>query len=644
MNKTDQCFTKAEREIMRLIAATVIPPGNFLPGGGAPAIERLEIYLSKQPPAGTRLLKSLIWAVEMGALPGYRRPFRKLKADKRLEYLKGMKDNNFLTKNMLRALTTVIKISHFDDGAIFEAIGCEFTPEPIEEKPPRWMAQVVDGGTLERDETVEAEVVVVGTGAGGAVVARELAAKGHAVVMLEEGQYYTRKDFTDNRTEQVEKMYRSKGLIFTMGNTPILLPLGRCVGGTTTINSGTCFRIPDWILEKWQKEFGLSMLTEAELEPYYRRVEQTIQVEEARPEVLGGMARVLARGSDKLGYRHGPLKRNAPECEAKGYCCFGCPTDAKRSTNVSYVPDALKRGAMLYTGAKAERILLENGRATGIQARCKQADGSSRRLTIKAKVVIAACGTLHTPLLLKQSGIGRKNRVLGGNLSIHPASSVFALFDERIEAWNGIPQGYAVEEFHRQGILIEGAYAPMDYVTLAIPMIGPRFTEMIEAYGNMANFGFMISDSSRGRVHTSVKGQLIITYNLNRQDVRLMHQAVIRLAEIYLAAGARKIFPLVQGFEELETEADLARLRNAHIKAHHLDISAFHPLGTARMGLKPSDSVVNTNHEVHETANLFICDGSVVPSSVAVNPQVAIMTLATRAAEFIDHRIHSLPA
>src|SRR5437899_2072643 len=233
---------------------------------------------------------------------------------------------------------------------------------------------------LDSDDTVECDVVVIGTGAGGAVVAKELAEKGHAVVLLEEGDYNTRADFSGHAADMQRKLYRDMGATLSIGNAVIPIPLGRTVGGSTAINSGTCYRTPARVLSHWVDEFGLDDLAPDKMAPLFDRVESVLGVAPAEPKYLGGVARVIARGCDALGYAHSPLRRNAPECDGQGVCCFGCPTDAKRSTNVSYVPMALKAGASLYTGLRAERVLVDRGRAVGVLAHGRGADGEKRTL------------------------------------------------------------------------------------------------------------------------------------------------------------------------------------------------------------------------------------------------------------------------
>ena len=221
---------------------------------------------------------------------------------------------------------------------------------------------------------------------------------------------------------------------------------------------------------------------------------------------------------------------------------------------------------------------------------------------------------------------------LGRNLSIHPALAVMAMFDEKIDGGNAIPQGYAIEQFHDEGILFEGAFAPLDLAAASLTMIGPKFVELLERYDRLACFGVMIEDVSRGRVRRGPGGRPLITYSLVDHDVARLKRAVEILGRVYFAAGAATVYPLVHGFDTLSSLDDLERLRRAKLKARDFEITAYHPLGTARMGRDPARSVVGPDHQVHDTRGCYIADGSVVPSSPAVNPQVTIMVLATRAA------------
>ena len=500
-----------------------------------------------------------------------------------------------------------------------------------EAKPAYMRDRVHAGEALGGDTALECDVVVVGTGAGGAVVGRELAEAGLAVVFVEEGRYFERGDFTGRAFDMQQKLYRRGGGTFSLGNVGIPIPLGQTVGGTTTVNSGTCYRTPDRVLREWQRDLGLSELGPDQLGPYFDRVERVLGVEHAKAALLGGNGRVIARGCDALGFtRHGPLKRNAPACDGQGVCVFGCPTDAKRSTNVSYIPLALRAGAELFSNAKMTRILVEGGRAVGVVA--KTADGST--LTIRARSVVIACGSIMTPIVLGQQGLANRSGQLGKNLSIHPACGALAEFEEQILGWKGIPQGYGIEDLHEEGILFEGAMLPLEMSLTVTNLIGPELVRLAESFDHVASFGFLVEDHSRGSV-TSVLGQPVIRYSLGDHDVAHIKRGVDVLAQVFFAAGAHRIHTPIAGFDVLESADDLAKLRRATIRARDLDVSAYHPLGTARMGVDPSRSVVDQNHQCHDTRGLYVVDGASVPSSLGVNPQVTIMAMATRAAEKI---------
>jgi choline dehydrogenase-like flavoprotein len=432
-----------------------------------------------------------------------------------------------------------------------------------------------------------------------------------------------------------QKMYRRAGATFSVGNVPIPIPLGQTVGGSTTVNSGTCYRTPDRVLRKWQRELGLHDLGPDEMAPRFERVEGVLGVERAKAELMGGNGRVIARGCDALGFKkHGPLRRNAPACDGQGVCCFGCPTDAKRSTNVSYIPLALKAGAELFTGAKLSRVIVDGGRARGVVARTE----AGHTITVRARAVVIACGSIMTPLVLAHQGLGNASGQLGRNLSIHPACGALAQFDEPILPWQGIPQGYAVEELHDEGILYEGAMVPLEVTMGWVQLIGPQLVAMAEGFDKVASFGFLVEDTSRGRV-SSIAGQPVIQYWLSDRDVAHVKRGLDVLAQIYFAAGARVVHLPVAGFDVIESPAQLAELRRAKVRAWDLDLSAYHPLGTARMGVDAGTSVVGPDHELHDVAALYVVDGAAVPTALGVNPQVTIMALATRAAEKIAHAL-----
>jgi len=512
------------------------------------------------------------------------RSFARASADKQLRILQSWRKGDAVRRLALRAVVSPLKIAHFDSPELYRQLGCVYDSSVKAEVKPAYMRDRVHrGDKLGGDLAVECDVVVIGTGAGGAVVGRELAEAGLAVVFVEEGHYFDRSQFTGRSFDMQQRLYRRGGSTFSVGNVAIPIPIGQSVGGTTTVNSGTCYRTPERVLEHWRTELGLGELGADAMAPYFDRVEAVLGVEPAKRELLGGNGRVIARDCRELGFtKHGPLRRNAPACDGQGVCCFGCPTDAKRSTNVSYIPLALRAGAELFTGAKMTRVIVEGGQARGIVAHTP--DGTT--LTVRARSVVIACGTLTTPLVLGAQQLGTASGQLGKNLSIHPAAGALAEFDEQILPWNGIPQGYAIEDLHDEGILFEGAMVPLELSMSMTQLIGPDLVRLAESFDHVASFGFMVSDTSRGQV-TELMGQPVIRYWLGDADIAHIKRALDVLAQIFFAAGARRVHFPIAGFDVMESLADLAAMRRAKVNAWDLDLSAYHPLGTARMGRDP---------------------------------------------------------
>lgn len=619
------------------VAETALPAGKFIPGANAQTVEKVEAFIEKLPSQLSFGLKGLLRGLDAASWLGERRPFVRVKPEKRLALLDSWRTGDVLRRLMLRALVSPLKIAHFDNPGIYKQLGCVYDVEKAkgEAKPAYMRDRVHRADELGGDLALECDVVVVGTGAGGAVVGRELAEAGLAVVFVEEGHYYDRTQFTGRAFEMQQKLYRRGGSTFSVGNVGIPIPIGQSVGGTTTINSGTCYRTPDRVLRDWQRDLGLDELGPEHLGSYFDRVESVLQVEQARADLLGGNGRVIARGCDALGFtRHGPLKRNAPACDGQGICCWGCPTDAKRSTNVSYIPLALRAGAELFAGAKMTRIIVEGGKARGVVATTAQ----GHVITVRARSVVIACGSIMTPIVLGQQGLGARSGQLGKNLSIHPACGAIAEFGEQITPWKGIPQGYSIEELHEEGILYEGASVPLEMAMNVTQLIGPELIRLAENFDHVASFGFMVEDTSRGSVR-EVMGQPVIQYWLQDKDVAHIKRGVDVLAQVFFAAGADRVHTPIAGFDVLESGDDLAKLRRANIRPWDLDLSAYHPLGTARMGTDAASSVVDANHEMHDVPGLYVVDGSAVPTALGVNPQVTIMALATRAAEKIAGKL-----
>ncbi|HEY2516058.1 MAG TPA: GMC family oxidoreductase [Polyangiaceae bacterium] len=625
-----------EARIAAALAAAAMPAGRVLEGGGPETVLKLERWLDGTAAAQVKGIRALFWAAEALAVTSAGLPFSALSRERAEQLLVAWQASSSpLRRAFVRALLTPLKAAHFDDPRMFAHVGCSRgDAAPRVDEPERWMRQVTDGRAAEEDLDLECEVVVIGTGAGGAACAYELASRGRAVLMLEEGDYHRRSAFTSRASETFKKLYRDQAMSFALGNVGTPVWTGKAVGGSTVINSGTCYRAPEPVFRAWREELGLGWFSSDSMGPYYERVEQMLRVAPAKFELTGGVGRVIARGASSLGMSHHTLVRNAPDCDGQGVCCFGCPTGAKRSTDVSYVPEALLRGAQLVTAAHVEGVDVVDARARGVHGTL----GNGRRFRVKADAVIVAGGSLMTPLLLARGGLV-KSPMLGRNLSIHPATKVMAVFDETIDMSRGIPQGYAIDSFAEEGIMFEGASTPLDVTAIAVPWAGRRFMDLMEGYKNVATFGFMIKDSSRGSVRRGPGGGPLLTYNMNAEDARKMQRGLSILCEVFLAAGARRVLPFVAGFDEVRNATDLAKLRRAKLSPSDVEVTAFHPLGTCRIGSHRKESVLDPDHEVHGIERLYVADGSTVPTSLGVNPQMTIMAMALRVAEIVDARL-----
>lgn len=456
-----------------------------------------------------------------------------------------------------------------------------------------------------------ADVCVIGAGAGGAVVAAELAEGGARVIVLEEGPEHRADNFTARPPEMMARLYAAGAETATIGNPPIPLPLGHGLGGTTVINSGTCFRTPEHVLDKWSERHGLELDRQA-LDACFERVEQSLSIGEVTPELAGGNAAVARRGAERLGWSHGYLRRNAKGCVGSGVCAFGCPTSAKQHTGITYMPRARAAGAVVMTGVTARRILPTGHGVTQVQTAAGH--------TISAATVVVAAGAINTPVLLARSGLGAGSGQLGRNLSLHPAAAAFGVMPEVVDMARGVPQSFYIDEFAPEGIMFETVAGPPGYVAMTLPLGGARHAEVMAQYRHLAQLGVMVSDESRGRV-ASLLGRPLIRYDLSKRDLHRFRKAIGYLEQVLTAAGAREVIPPLTR----AVTADMASPRD-------LRLAAFHPLGTARADARPKLGVVSQDLELHGTPGVYVADGSVVPTALGVNPQLTIMALATRLA------------
>lgn len=615
-----------------LALAQAIIPGSrrVLPADEGTAIAVHEILAHVHPRAPS-VWKHALTALSTAAVLRTGRPFHALDRERQQRLLEQWERDPAL-RAPLGLVALIYKFVHFDRLRVYEKLGGRLNVvEKLEQ--PRWLGQVSRGVDWVGKEDIEAEVVVVGTGAGGAVVGRELAERGFAVVFVEEGEHVRRDRFDGSSRNAHLNFYRAA---VSLGNSPMPVFIGRLVGGSTAVNGGTCFDTPPWVLEGWCEALETDALAPEAMAAHFERVRGILGVAPAEPRLVGPVGDIIRRGAEAFGWSHGPILRNAPGCDGKGFCDFGCRTDARRSTNISYVPAALERGSMLISELTAERVLLEGRRAVGLK--CRARGGGEVR--IRAPTVILAGGAVPTPMFLLAQGICNESGQVGKNLSLHPSTGVSALMDERVDGMGHIPQGYCLDEFKREGLLITGAQPDYNFGPVILPVTGERLMRRMEQLEHIASFGVLIRDGdSRGRVRLGPGGQPLITYRLSERDAARLQDGVLRTAEMVRAAGAKEIYPSTSPPTELRSETDFRRFRDRRVAPGEFLLTSYHPLGTCRMGRDPKTSVVGLDHETHDVKGLYIVDGSTVPGPLGVNPQITIMALATRAAERIADRI-----
>jgi choline dehydrogenase-like flavoprotein len=623
-----------QRATLAALAETVIVPGEKTPAPSSETVANAEAQLSAVTPLVRAGFGAALTALDVLAITRHGRRFRALSPARRRALV-----SRRPVRLLAEALAGPVAVGHFSRREYLDRVGMPTYQVSDHEPRPGWMVNVATpddllAGSSPTGERVACDVVVVGTGAGGGAVAARLAEQGLAVVMVEEGGYATRADFAGSLEGRVQRFWRDGGFNLALGNSTIAVPTGKLVGGTTAINSGTALRTPDGVLAEWRALGFPSDFTPESFGTYVDLVADELQISEPDPRFLGRVADVIAKGAAELGCDHGPLPRNAQGCDGQGVCVFGCPTDAKRSANLTWVPRALKAGAQLFTGMAVTRVLMNGSTAVGVLAEGHDSRGAPRRLEIQAGAVVLATGSLVTPNLLRRNGI--QLPWVGRNLSIHPAFGAFALMPEADgQPWRAVPQGYQVSGLHDDLVSYEGVVVGPSMASAALPFLGEELTRWMDSWDRVEQFGLMVRDTGVGSVHEGPGGRTLLRYDVTPRVLQAFKAGATGLAELFLRGGADEVVVPVRGVGPLRTVAEARALLERPLKARDFTAMGFHPLGTARMGTSDRTSVVDFEHRVHGTRGLYVADGSVVPTSLGVNPQVTIMAFALRAADAI---------
>lgn len=487
------------------------------------------------------------------------------------------------------------------------------------------------GDTEARGEGEECDVAIVGSGAGGAVAAAALAEAGLDVLVLEAGGHHNRDNYPAGRLDAIAELYRDAGLTIAEGRPAIPVPVAKTIGGTTVINSGTCFRAPGPVLENWRTRHGVAWA--GDLDEDYAEAEEFLRVTQLDPERMGRNGRLAMEGAAALGLSAAPISRNAGSCVQCSSCPYGCAIDAKRGMHVSYLPRAVAAGARVRARVEARRVLVEDGRAVGLACSARDASGRERAFTVRARrAVIAAGGALGTPELLLRSGLGGPQ--VGRNLHIHPACWVGARYEEEVRGWEGVMQSFYVDQWEPRGVLLEATFTPLAFGGAWLMGTGREHQRALLEFGQIGSIGVQITDASSGRVGLANGGAIRASYKLTRDDADRVAFGIARAAEVHFAAGATEVYPNIPRIGVLKP-GDLPQFEATRLKPSELRLEAFHPMGTARIAANPREGVCAADGSVNGTRNLYVADASLFPTAVGVNPMMTIIAFSKQIARHL---------
>ncbi len=642
-----------------------VDPGNPFLGLtasdlGVPAL--FETAVDQQSLALKEQLRRLIRIVESPLLNLFLtgRPvrFSTLPPEGRERYLRSWSRSRLEAKrkafHTVKRLTSSLSFAALPDGRTnpsWPAIGYH-GPDDAERARWRHPAELrIEPLRPDRETTIEADVAVVGSGAGGAVIAAHAAQAGLRVVVLEAGGYHTADDFPQREYPGTDSLYDDHGLRTTK-DLAISLFSGHAAGGGTTINWMTCLRPPPWVLEEWERVHGIEGLSGPQFESVIEEVEQRLGVntgESAMTEVSD----VLRRGCEALGYRLGVdyhvTPKNARGCDNRcDYCNWGCIYSARQSALVTYLPDAYRHGARFLFDTRADSIAVREGTAVGVEGTFRDG-GKDVPVHIRAKVVVCAAGSLHTPALLLRSGL--RDPQIGQHFRIHPVSAVAGLYDRPVRMWAGIPQTVHVDRWANldgrdHGFWVETVPAHPGLTGLGAPWWSAReHKEVMRNYDHLATNIVLVRDYAEGRVTIDARGQPIVDYRMREPDVSHLIRGLQESARIHAAAGARSVWTLhtercaVEArdgrIRTADLDAFLERIAHLGIRRHAIALFSAHLMGGCSMGTDPRRSAAKPSGEMREVRNLFVGDASVFPSAPGVNPMITIMAMARRTASFV---------
>lgn len=516
----------------------------------------------------------------------------------------------------------------------------ESSRHPDEDLPE---GAVVDGEALARDVDEEFDFVVVGSGASGAVAAYVLAKEGFSVAILEEGPWVKTRDFQEVVYEAFKRMFRDAGTQVLEGHSYMPLIQGRCVGGSTVMNSAIAWRTPEDVLDDWRAKFGLAdTLGARALEPHFDALEHDLNVHAVDDDALGENNRIMLDQAAKDGIVASRMRRYDRGCKGTGRCFTGCPSAAKQGMSVTYVPWALALGARVFSSCRAEKVEIVNGRAVGVVARTTSTTpgtATNRRVHLRAKHgVFVAASTIQTPNILHRSGI--RGAALGAHFQCHPGHGLGAVFDDAVHMSIGATQGAESIHFRKTDrIKIETISMQPELAAVRIPGIGAELMRRFDTFSNLGVWAMLVRSEAEGTVKPGWGGHDKVKFSLTRTDMERARKGCALVARMMFDAGAREVWPGIYGLPSVLTSPSEVRLiEEGPIDSRAYSFITTHLFGAARMGPDPRTSVVGLDFATHQAKGLYVIDSSLFPTNLGVNPQHSIMAVSRLAATRVAQR------
>ncbi|WP_076415694.1 GMC family oxidoreductase [Shewanella sp. UCD-KL12] len=511
----------------------------------------------------------------------------------------------------------------------------------------------IDASSLSQDQSLEADVVIVGSGAGGGVAAEILTDAGLSVIIIEGGPLKSSESFNMEERRAYPNLYQQAAAMKTKDKA-IGIFQGRAVGGSTTVNWTTSIRTPKAALDFWAKEKAVNGLSRDALDPWFEKMEQRLNISkwEYQPNRNN---QALQQGCEKLGWEHTVIKRNVKGCWNTGYCGMGCPVNAKQSMLVTTIPAALDKGAILVSRAKVSMLEHHNDKITAVKALAlnEQLQPTSVQLVFKAKHYILAAGAIHTPTILMRSKATDPNQLLGKRTFLHPTLLSGAIFSDPINGHSGAPQSIYSDEFvWKQGAGGELGYKlevpPVHPILIASKTLGygKSHAALMEQFNQLQVTIALVRDgyhdqSQGGEVQLTDNG-FVLDYPLTKTFWDAARRSFLSMAELQFAAGAKQVLPITEGADYLNSwQAAKSAISQLDLGPLKTVVASAHVMGGCPLGEDLKLSMVNSEGSSHYYENLSVMDGSVFPTSLGANPQLSIYGMTARNATLLAQRLTS---